>query len=56
MNKHDITLLYKYNQWANAKILNAASETTLEQFLAPASFPHGGLRGTLVHALFAEWI
>ena len=29
---------------------------TQEQFLAPASFPHGGLRGTLVHALFAEWI
>ncbi len=26
------------------------------QYLAPASFPHGGLRGTLVHALFAEWI
>jgi len=56
MNKQDITLLYKYNQWANAKILNAASEATLEQFLAPASFPHGGLRGTLVHTLFAEWI
>jgi uncharacterized damage-inducible protein DinB len=29
---------------------------TAEQFLAPASFPHGGLRGTLTHALFAEWI
>lgn len=56
MNKQDIALLYKYNKWANAKILNAASEVTLEQFLAPASFPHGGLRGTLVHALFAEWI
>jgi len=56
MNKQDITLLYKYNQWANAKILNAASEAALEQFLASASFPHGGLRGTLVHTLFAEWI
>jgi uncharacterized damage-inducible protein DinB len=56
MNKQDITLLYKYNQWTTAKILNAASRATQEQFLAPASFPHGGLRGTLVHALFAEWI
>lgn len=56
MNKQDITLLYKYNQWANAKILNAAAHVTSEQFLASASFPHGGLRGTLVHALFAEWI
>jgi uncharacterized damage-inducible protein DinB len=56
MNKQDITLLYRYNQWANAKILNAAANVTDEQFLAPGSFPHGGLRGTLVHALFAEWI
>jgi len=56
MNQQDIALLYKYNQWANAKILNAASNLTSEQFLAPSSFPHGGLRGTLVHTLFAEWI
>jgi uncharacterized damage-inducible protein DinB len=56
MNKQDILLLYQYNQWANAKILNAAANVTQEQFAAPGSFPHGGLRGTLVHALFAEWI
>ena len=56
MNKQDILLLYQYNQWANAKILNAAANLTPEQFTAPASFPHGGLRGTLIHALFAEWI
>ena len=56
MNKSEITLLYQYNKWANAKILNAAANVTHEQFLAPASFPHGGLCGTLVHTLFAEWI
>jgi len=56
MNKQDLLILYKYNQWANAKILNAAAKVSQEQYLAPASFPHGGLRGTLVHALFAEWI
>ncbi|MEW6082965.1 MAG: DinB family protein [Chloroflexota bacterium] len=56
MNKRDILLLYKYNQWSTAKILKAASGVTEEQYLAPAPFPHGGLRGTLVHALFAEWI
>jgi len=56
MNKQDILLLYKYNQWTTAKILDAASHATQEQFLATAPFPHGGLRGTLVHALFAEWI
>jgi uncharacterized damage-inducible protein DinB len=56
MNKKEIALLYKYNQWANAKILEVAAEVTHEQFLAPASFPHGGLRGTLVHTMWAEWI
>jgi uncharacterized damage-inducible protein DinB len=56
MNKQDILALYKYNQWANHKILNAAANVSQEQFLADSSYPHGGLRGTLVHALFAEWI
>ena len=56
MNKQDILLLYKYNQWANALILNAAANVTQEEYLAPASFPYGGLRGTLVHTLFAEWV
>ncbi len=56
MNKEDTLILYKYNAWANARILKATAQVTAEQFLAPASFSHGGLRGTLVHILFAEWI
>jgi uncharacterized damage-inducible protein DinB len=36
--------------------LDAASNLTDDQFLAPASFPFGGLRGTLTHILFAEWL
>lgn len=56
MNKQDILVLYKYNQWANGRILGAAASVTPGQFLAGASFPHGGLRSTLTHILFAEWI
>lgn len=56
MNKNDVQLLYRYNAWANARILNAAAKVTPDQFIAPATFPHGGLRGTLTHVLFAEWI
>ena len=56
MNKQDILVLYTYNAWSNAKILDAASYITQEQFLTPVPFPHGSLRGTLVHALFAEWV
>jgi uncharacterized damage-inducible protein DinB len=56
MNKKDIQLLYKYNSWANAKILNAAANVTQEQFTALASHPHNDLRHTLTHTLFAEWL
>jgi uncharacterized damage-inducible protein DinB len=56
MNKEDILTLYTYNQWANRKILSSAANVSPEQFLADASFPHGGLRSTLTHAMFAEWI
>lgn len=56
MNKKDIHVLYEYNRWANARILGAAAKISEAQFLAPGEFGHGGLRGTLVHTLFAEWI
>jgi uncharacterized damage-inducible protein DinB len=56
VNKQDIQLLYDYNRWCNAHILGTAAELTDEQFLAPGTFPHAGLRGTLVHALFTEWV
>lgn len=56
MKKDEILTLYLYNAWANARILNATFKVSQEQFLASASFSYGGLRGTLVHTLFAEWI
>lgn len=54
MNKRNMHLLYEYNRRCNARILGAASTLTAQQFCAPGLFPHGGLRDTLVHALFAE--
>lgn len=56
MNKQDIQLLFRYNSWANDRILRAAEHVSTEQFTAPSTFPHGGLRSTLVHTLFAEWL
>ena len=55
MNIQDILLIYEYNYWANKRILAAAEKVSEKQFLAPASFPFGGLRGTLVHILDAEF-
>ena len=55
MNLADITTLYDYNYWATKLILVAAAKVTTEQFAAPGPFPWGGLRGTLVHTLDAEY-
>jgi uncharacterized damage-inducible protein DinB len=55
VNTHDVQALFEYNRWCNRRILGAAAKLTDEQFSAPGAFPHGGLRGTLLHALFAEW-
>lgn len=56
MNIQDIHLIYNYNYWANHKILKASAGVTEEQFLASGEFPYGGLRGTLIHILDAEWV
>ena len=56
MNMRDMRMLYEYNSWANARILGAASRISEEQYVSPGAFPHGSLRGTLVHTLFAEWV
>ncbi len=55
MNIQDILIIYEYNYWADKRILAASEKVTEKQFLAPASFPFGGLRGTLVHILDAEF-
>ncbi|MBE0670623.1 MAG: DinB family protein [Anaerolineales bacterium] len=56
MNTKDIQLLYKYNSWANSRILNAVAKVTNEQFISSALYPHNDLRQTLTHILFAEWL
>lgn len=56
MNKKDIQLIYRYNSWANERILKAAARISTEQFTASASYSHRDLRATLTHTLFAEWI
>ena len=55
MNIQNIHLMYNYNYWASGKILSAAINVTQEQFLAAGEFPYGGLRGTLVHIIDAEY-
>ncbi len=54
MLQSDILTLYDYNYWANARVLDASSQVTPEQFVAPARLSHGSLRGTLAHILGTE--
>ena len=55
MNIQDIIFIYEYNYWANKKILEASANVTSDQFATTATFPYGGLQGTLLHILDAEW-
>ena len=56
MQAADLVTLYKYNDWANRRILTAAAKLTPEQFLAETSLSWGSVRDVLVHMLGAEWI
>ncbi len=56
MQAADLVTLYKYNDWANRRILTAAAKLTPEQFLAETSLSWGSVRDVLVHILGAEWI
>jgi len=55
MHIRDIHLIYNYNYWANSRLLASSANVSQEEFVAPASFPYGGLHGTLLHTLEAEW-
>lgn len=48
--------LYRYNRWANSRVLDTAVTLGREEFVStiPSSFP--SLRDTLVHVLWAEWL
>lgn len=56
MNRHDVQYLYEYNKWANARVLDAVSKLTPEQFTRDLQSSHGSVRDTVAHILAAEWI
>jgi uncharacterized damage-inducible protein DinB len=56
MQTADLVALYKYNDWANRRILTATAKLTPDQFLAETGLSWGSVRDVLVHTLGAEWI
>ena len=56
MNKNDIQLLFDYNYWANARILQQAARLNQEQYNQSFPVSFGGLHGTLAHILGTEMV
>ena len=56
MNRNDIQLLYEYDRWANARLLQAASTLSVEQFTRDLGGSFRSVRDTLLHILSGEWV
>ena len=55
MTKDELNRLFDYSSWANHRVLRGAATLSSEDFRRDLGGSHGGVRGTLVHMLFAEW-
>lgn len=55
MSLEYIRLLYDYNRWANARILDQAEKLTPEQLHAPNNGSFGSVHDTLVHLMETEY-
>jgi uncharacterized damage-inducible protein DinB len=56
MRAEEVTLLFAYNAWANARVLDAAANVTAEKLVQPAGLSHGSVRGALVHVMSPEYV
>jgi uncharacterized damage-inducible protein DinB len=55
-DKADLVRLFEYTVWANHKVLRQAATLSVDDFKRDLKSSHGGVRGTLVHAMSAEWV
>jgi uncharacterized damage-inducible protein DinB len=57
MKTDEMRLLYKYNDWVDARFLTACAKVSPERYAAPNPFQtgYGGLRATMVHLLDNIW-
>ena len=56
MTPKEMGALYDYNNWANARLLDACAGLTPEQFTRDLGSSFPSVRDTLAHILGAEWI
>jgi uncharacterized damage-inducible protein DinB len=51
-----IRTLYRFNAWANTRILDTSEKLSPEQMLAEANPSFGSVHNTLVHIMSAQWV
>ena len=56
MDKSGLRRLLDYTVWANRRVVRAAATLTPDEFRRDLGSSHGGVRGTLAHMLWAEWL
>lgn len=56
MSPEEIRVLYDYNSWANARVLESAAKLAPDQFTKPLGSSFSSVRDTLAHIWGAEWI
>jgi uncharacterized damage-inducible protein DinB len=56
MDKHDLGRLLAYTEWANHRVIRAAATLPVDDWKRDLGSSHGGVRGTLAHTFWAEWV
>jgi uncharacterized damage-inducible protein DinB len=56
LSKADLGRLLDYTVWGNHRVMRAAATLAVDDFKRDLGNSHGGVRGTLVHMMGAEWI
>ncbi len=56
MDVNSIQALDEFNRWAEARVLDAASKLTTEQFIKDLGSSFRSIRDTLAHILAADWV
>jgi uncharacterized damage-inducible protein DinB len=56
MDVAELRTLFAFNRWANDRILAACRLLSDDEFTRNLRSSHGGVRGTLVHTLWSEWV
>lgn len=56
MTAENLRILFEYNSWANSRMLDALSELPPSVYVVDRKSSHGGLHGTMVHIVSAQYI